>query len=757
MMDPAVFANFNGGITEHTLNGPVNKYARADNLLIVKFTDTVGRLESRPGSELYDEDDAQIPAGAQRIGHLEFFGGQLLAQSSRNVYNHDGTSWGTLTGPSGNLVFPAGVDTTTVMTTSPWNDHLFGCSDGFTKPFKLYKDGAGTMKLRTAGMPELATSPACTPGAGANVYTYAFFHRYEYTVGTTVFVDEGPITEVQVSSAAEPSASTMAITAIPVLANGATDNYETTAVTIQIYRTVANGSDFFKTGQVTNGTTTFNDTRSDASLDDQEPLYTTGGVVENDPPPLCKVLHIVGDTGFYGHTKVGAEVFKNEILQSIPGKIDSVPGDFSASGINDGVVAISSARAIVVALCDGSAYRLDGRYDELGRGGIVAERISDRAGCIGPKSVVQTLEGVFWWGYDGIYFTDGFRVVKVNEDWTRTYEALVDTAEKRRRVVGSYDGSGRRIWWSVQAEGTECDKCYILDLNWGLSSTMPFTTASGGENDYFAPTATCFNSGNLVRADRRGYVFQHAYDTYTDPRVDTLETPADWDTATVVWDFESCAFSAQVGNERMYIPSITLQAKNRTNVSIQVTSINDDGAKEADLKPIRYRGNFTWGDPTFVWGDPTFVWNATGLVEEFRRFPGNHLRCSYKTIGISNAHAVVANSNVYGNCNVDSTLKTATLTDTATYDWPASLLDYYVAFESNWDQEFLITERTDDTITFQDTSDLATTNLDQEWEIRGRPKGEAFGLIAYTLHFATWGKTQDYFTKTEQGKATGNT
>jgi hypothetical protein len=63
MIDPAavqpiqtqalLLEDFSGGMTDYYLGGDLNKYQRADNLLIVK-NGRVGKLFTRPGSELYN-------------------------------------------------------------------------------------------------------------------------------------------------------------------------------------------------------------------------------------------------------------------------------------------------------------------------------------------------------------------------------------------------------------------------------------------------------------------------------------------------------------------------------------------------------------------------------------------------------------------------------------------------------------------------------------------------------------------------------
>lgn len=744
------FDDFSGGRTDYYLGGSLNKFKTADNLLLIKHG-TRAKLFTRPGSEIFDASYYQIPA-AQRIGALKYFNSTLFYQSARKFYYVSG-SWVTLQGPTGNDVFPAGVDTTASVSLAVWNKHLFVGNDQYSRPQKIYKDGASNWQLRTAGMPRLASSPTVTKTGGTgSSFLYRFLYKYSYDVGTVTFIDRGAATEVALADSGPPEVNNVAITAIPALANGVIDNYDTASASlkVEIYRTTDGGSNFFFVAAVTNGTATYTDSTSDAVLQTHEPLYTEGGAPDNDTPPLCKALHVMDDKGYYGNLKVNGQILANRVVQSVPGDIDSVPATFFAE-VQDDIVAISSVRSNPVVLCQVMIYRLDGAFDFLGQGAIIPQKISDTAGCISQASVVQTLDGIFWAGTDGFYFTDGFQVIRISDGNDQTFKLLTLTDEQRRRIVGKFDPKKKRIWWTTQSASADCDSCWILDLNWPLTTDMPFTTASGGES--FAPTALEFISGQLVRADKRGYTFLHSDTVYTDPKINVLTAPSTWDVQTIIYDFVSMATDFGTAFVRKLVSYITINCKNETNLSLQINSINDDGRKTSALSPIRFRGNITWGDPDVIWGDPTYLWNYQGLIDEGRRFPAGGLRCEYKQVELTNAQVVVISSDLLGICNVDATLKTATLADTVTYDWPSNAVDYYLAFANDgYINEYLVTARTADVLTFQDSGNVAPSAAGTKWVLRGRPKGEIMNLLGFTLGYAVFGQTQHTFQKTETGE-----
>ncbi len=754
--EPFPLSDFSGGITDYYLGGPLNRYEVADNLLIIKHGD-VGKLFTRPGSEIYNETYYQIPAGVQRIGTLKYLNTTLFYHSARKL-NYVSSGWQTLQGPTGNDLLPTGADTTTVLSMSPWGKHLFvTSSDLLQRVQKIYQDGSAVWKLRTAGMPALATSPTLTPGTPGTTfsYLYRFLYKYTYVVGTVTFVDRGPTTEVAVTNTtaiAAGAGNTIAITVIPAIANSTTHNYDTASASlkVEIYRTSDFGQNFFLVDTVNNGTTVYNDTMEDATLIDREPLYTESGAPENDPPPLCKVLHVVDDRGLFGHCSVGGEVLTNRIYQSIPGDIDSVPATFYVD-VPDEVVGISSFRSNPVAFCSESAHRLEGSYDAIGSGFIRPVVVAETSGCVSSQGIVQTPLGIFWPGLDGFYWTDAFQSMRIS-DFDKTYVELVSSAAKKRRIQGKYDVKKNRVYWTTQAatDATDNDVIYVLDLNWGLSEAMPFTTLSGGVN--FAPTAIEFVTNQLVRGDSRGYAFLHRDTLYVDPVVDTAAVPTAWTSATLMYQLKTVATNFGTTQLRKWVPRVGVICENETNLSLQISSINDDGRIAGDCKPIRYRGILVWGDPDIYWGDPDIIWNSQGIIDEQRRFPAGGLRCQFKQLNLTNAFVAIISSDLIGNATITSASHILTLDDAVSYDWPSLAVGYYVAFEQDgYVREYEITARTDDTLTLDDPSTTIATGS-QAWVIRGYPKGDILYLNELVMHYAVFGKTQQAFRKTGTGE-----
>lgn len=751
-MTQMVVDDFSGGITDYILDAQPNQSQELENFLI----DPNKKAISAPGSRIYDASMSRIPDGNQRV--CSIFASQypeLLLNSARKVWYPSGTFTEFL-GPTSNPVFSAGT-TSDFMCASEWNEHIFLTTTAFSNPVKLYKDGSSVWQTRTAGMPDLATSPTVVSSGGSgNNYVYAFLYYYTYTVGTTIFEDYGPTTQVQLTNAGAPNTNTVNVTVIPTLANGATLNYDTTNVKVYVYRTIASGTVFYKVGQVNNGTATFNDTMSDATLINQLQLYTNSGVLDNDPPPLCKYVHMVNGVGYYAHIKVGSQIFKNRVRQSAQDDPDSCP-EGNYIDVLDEITGFSSYNDNPLVFTKNHVYRLNGQYNELGQGQVSFEDITKTIGCVSNSSIVQTRFGVFWAGNDGFYWTDGFSFKKISDSINERYKDIVSTAARALRIDGKFDSVDNRVYWAValDASSSDNDSFVVLDLRWGVRDASTFTTRNNGTS--FSPTAIAFYGGQLIRGDRRGYVFKHDAQYTTDPLVDTAVAATAWSTKAIVPLYRSTAFNFGMPMVRKWVPKILLTLVNLSNASVQISSINDNSSGEVDLYEIRFRGNYIWGDPNPVWGDDTILWSFFNLIEEMRRFPAGSMRCSYKQISITQSDTNIYNSDNVGAAVADRSTKKATLT--APNVWPDDIVGYTIAFDNDdYTREYPITSRNSDTvITYTDGLSSSPNNISSKWVIRGQPKGEIINILSYVLYFSPMTDQSFKTFRLEQDPTGGNT
>jgi hypothetical protein len=733
-LQPLEIEDFSGGITDNYIDCVPNQYKEADNFQITRNK----KIRTRDGSHFLDADHPSLPDGGRIVSALISFKGYLLAQSRQNIYVLTGAGWTALTGPTGNPVLDVASETDAVIY-SEWNDQLFVSNKAFADITKIYIDENGDFQVRTGGLPTVESNPTLTGTAGSKNYIYAFVRTYTYMVGTVQFEEVSDVLQVECLNVNEPSVNAVNITAIPVLANGVTGNYDTASIKVEIFRTEDAGTTFYKVGEVTNGTTIFSDTTSDASLLTSETIYTNGGILGHTAPPLAKYVHIVGEIGVYGYVMSGSQELQDRVMFSVPGAPTGVPAAFFFD-LGQRITGVSSVDDTPIIFCNKSVWRINGSFDALGGGNPSHQRIGN-VGCVSAHSIVQTEDGIYFASSDGFYFTDGFKVKRISTEITTRYKEFVQNETQASRIVGALDETEERIWWAVSSNAGESetnDKCLLYHLKFGA-----FTTASNGE--HFKPTSLVFHGGNLIRGDARGYVFEHSSAYLSDLKVETSVDTALWDLEAIVFDFVSFATSFGTNMVRKWVVKLSINAKNQTSVHPQISSINDDSAlRTHDLSLISFSGSIVWGDADIIWGDPSTVWNSDGMLSEIRHFPKNGLRCTLKQIRITNGLAPITKSDYSGNVTVDAVAKTLTLSGDAT--WPTLCRDYKVYVEDdNYSTGLTVTARNSATVITVDDPEGILVSGSKAWIMKGVMKNEVLHLLSYTYHYAPLGATHKTF------------
>lgn len=747
---PFEVTDFSGGITDDVYEQKYNCAAELDNFLITSD----GKLRSRQGSQidLNEALNGVIPDGNARIGTLINYNNSsnLLVHSTDKIFYRNPSAYATLNGPTGNEVLNITTDTQ-ALSYSQWNRHVYITSDEYPRPMKVFKDSSNTFRVRTSGLPALASAPSVVAGgAGSRTYLYAFHYQYAYTAGPQQFEDFGTTEVIQLLNSDDPSVSPNNISAIPVISNGSTDNWDTSNIKVFIYRTIDGGTTLYKIGEVTNGTTVFVDNFADSGIQTGLIIYTDDGTLDFDPTPVSKFVHVVNSTGYYCSIKEGSDEFPFRIRQSIPGDPDSCPADFFKD-LEDDIMGMSSVKSIPIVFCKRHVYRLENNFDQFGRGDINAVRISDTAGCVSNLSVVQAENYCFWAGNDGFYATDGYQVIKISDGINSRYKNILASQSQKTRIYGKFDEQERRILWGIQqtSSSLDNDSIIVLDLRWGVKDKSTFTTWSGSGNS-FRPTAIEFFNQKLYRADTRGYVFVHDDAYTTDPKIDTTTTVDLWYQDTIIWTYRSVNINFGSSFFRKMPTRILLTAGNVANTSIQITAINDDNKVTRKLKLIRWRKVFTWGDEDFVWVNEDCVWNQTGLIEQWRRFPAGRLRLSYVQIVISNGYSVVTNSDTSGLATFSNSGNTVTLTAPAS--WPSQSIDYYISSEvDNYVTQYLVQARTSDTVLTVADPGNNLPDGSYKWTLQGYKKGEPLLLVSYNIHWTDMAQTQETFETGDDG------
>lgn len=742
---PFEINDFSGGITDNIFSGETNRSLELDNFDLTPDK----KILSRSGSEIDDETNSPILSGNTRIGTLINYArnDKLFVQSGRQFFYRNPATYSTAQGPSGNDVFSAG-STTSAVAYTEWNRQLFVTSDAYPNPMKIYKDGSGNYQVRNVGLPQLASNPVVTPSVvGANNHVYAFVYTYVYSVFGISFEEIGPTLWVTILNCSAPEVHFNQISSIPALTNAGGNNYQisgTGRVKIEIYRTLNNRTAFYKVGEVNNGTTTFNDTFSDATIQANDiQLYTNDGTLDYYPAPKSKFVHVVGNVGYWGYTSEADGEHPFRLRQSVPGNPGFVPLTTFIE-LEDELRGVKSVRNLPIVLCKKQIYRLDGVFDSAGRGGINAIKIHDSAGCVSHLSAIEAENFLYWAGVDGFYYTDGYEVHKITDHLNSRYKGILDEITQTNRIMGKHDLTNRRIHWTIQQDSAngDCDSLATLHLRWGQSNMMSFTTYSGGVS--YRPTAIEFFNDYLYRADTRGFVFRHNPLVYTDPKIDTTKNPNVWNLETIIWNLTSLQFNFDGSFFRKFVSRILIQAGALSNTTIQISATNDQGRKVRNLKLITWRRILEWGDALLLWGNTFCVWNAEGTIEQWRRMPAKGLRLSYLQIQITNGFGIVENSDNGGTADF-------TLSALEAYNangWPTDSVDYSLAFEnSGYETKFVVSEISGDakTLTLLDPLGQAPPDGTYKWELFGYKKGEPLNLLNYNLFWEHVDQNQGTF------------
>ena len=209
--------------------------------------------------------------------------------------------------------------------------------------------------------------------------------------------------------------------------------------------------------------------------------YYAGDVLSYSGLPQGSYFQeIVNGTSYYGNIVNNA----SRVFQSAPGIPSSSPNTLF-SDFEDPITAVSSFLDKPIVFTENTTWRLEGVKDQTGNGRVFQRVVSDEFGCISNQSVVKTNIGLFYWSKAGIIFTDGLRATRVNEHLLARFETWKDAMMPNGLEVGThalrsgYNEITKRIYWSSLDPVTKAENWIILDVYFGITSSMPFYTAGG--------------------------------------------------------------------------------------------------------------------------------------------------------------------------------------------------------------------------------------------------------------------------------------
>ncbi len=172
------------------------------------------------------------------------------------------------------------------------------------------------------------------------------------------------------------------------------------------------GANGFIANDATIDSVSFLDKMSDANLILQEPMYTIGGILSNDPCPLGAHVTAGKNRLFFTDAEAGSVVrfskriatgFGAECAPELQQDIDPFGGDVTALATMDDVVYVFKASAIF-------AFNGDGPFEDGTdtSGGTVSgfsspQIITSDVGCTDPSSIVLMPQGLMFKSAKGIY------------------------------------------------------------------------------------------------------------------------------------------------------------------------------------------------------------------------------------------------------------------------------------------------------------------------------------------------------------------
>ena len=372
--------------------------------------------------------------------------------------------------------------------------------------------------------PPVLSSSSASGGSMSNG-TYLYCAVYEYTDANGNIHRSSPSAPTTVTLSGGGT-SQKTILSINYLWNTLRTSYESPVV-LHLYRTQAGGSIFYKTTSdfsptinIASGTKSvlITDTRSDSALSSRELLYTTGGIVENIPPPSSIAISRYNDTVVVSGAESG-----NRLYFSKP----TVKGDaisFSDILVKDvatdtGITALLNMDQSLLICTPRQTLVLTGTpYNALGTGQTLSDPqiLPSDIGCLSQKAITKIPDGALLQSEKGIWLIDrGFNAQYIGAE----VEAFIGTVNsafvnaKRNKVI--FTQSDRALvfdyfyrYWSTY-EVPCLGGSDFVDGHCLLAADGAVLRANATYGDRNAPFSTVIATGWISLAGLQG--FQRIY------------------------------------------------------------------------------------------------------------------------------------------------------------------------------------------------------------------------------------------------------
>lgn len=371
----------------------------------------------------------------------------VVTDISLNVSNDGGVTWTPQSSVDGLLaddLYDVAIDPSdNVIATSQFGLQVSE-DNGATWTDKSQNGGIGNQQVTDLAIDTLGKVYVAA-GAGSlsqGTYNYSAVYKWTDNKGQEHLSAPSIPLAVEVTNAADQSAVEIQI---PTLRLTSKQN-----VTIDVYRTEANGTTFYKETSVdaplANETdvdfVTFLSNEKDTNLINNELLYTTGGVLDNIAAPASRIIETFNNRVFLAGLENQDQLqFSKIITEGVPVEFNDtltklVPtpgGPITALKAMDDKLIIFKETAVYYLSGDGPNNL--GQQDTF----INIELLSSEIGCENPDSLVLTPLGVMFKSRKGIYLLSrslgleyiGAPVEKFNALTVSSAEVIIDKNQVR--------------------------------------------------------------------------------------------------------------------------------------------------------------------------------------------------------------------------------------------------------------------------------------------------------------------------------------
>lgn len=376
-----------------------------------------------------------------------------------------------------------------------------------------YEPDTGTSYLYPAFSGTTSSPGGMTGGAK---YGYAFVYTWTDAKGQMHRSGVSEAIEVQLSSSNNSVTGT-----VPYIhLTNKTDADPNSTISVEVYRTEANGSVYYfllSFANVINAVNaTFTDTRDDASITSNAPLYTTDGSVERDIPSSGEVACMFKNAPILARTDDDS-IWVGPAL--VAGEAPYFSQSITIPPFDGGrVTAVAQMDTQLIIFKNDSIYYIIGEPPNAAGNSSLStpQRVQTDVGCTDPRSIVATQEGLMFRSRGGIYLiTRGLEVLTVGNKVEDT--VLLTGTDVRSATIIPDDNLIRFVTYK-----SGNDDSFVLDYDYqnGNAQTPIWTinnyTNPSASQRYVNIASACFWNGLWTYITTSGLLYQEKRTQYQD-------------------------------------------------------------------------------------------------------------------------------------------------------------------------------------------------------------------------------------------------